>query len=77
MGMEMNLIDTVPAHTLEPGDVTEFWVEDDSEEGRYTLETVVKVEDDEDFVLIYTEENDEPWSVEPFTSMRLFAYTDD
>jgi hypothetical protein len=77
MGMDMTRIDTVQAFSLEPGDVIERWVEDDSEEGRYTIETVTKVEDDGTDVLIYTEEMEDPevpWAVDAFDEMNLFGY---
>jgi hypothetical protein len=75
MSMNMTLIDNVMASTIEPGDVTEFF---DTETRRTTLETVLRVEDEGKYILVYTEENpDDPYEVEPFRGMRLFGYVDE
>jgi hypothetical protein len=78
--MNMKPIDTVQAFALEPGDVTEFWVEDDSEEGKYTQETITRVEEDDTFILVYTEEMEDPevpYSLDAFDECRLFGYTEE
>lgn len=78
--MNMKRIDNVQAYALEPGDNIERWIEDDSEEGRYTLETITKVEEDGLFILIYTEEMDDPevpWAVDAFEEFTLFGYPEE
>lgn len=74
--MNMTQIDTVTASTIECGDNIERWTEDDSEEGRYVIETVTSVEDAGDFIEVYTEESPEGFAIEPFLQVRIYGYED-